>query len=106
MVSSLLAYSDLRDEDYILYQTEEIRYRQIVYHGCVSKDFMPDGCQLITLERLFLNCYGESLNKRIYSLSDVKDCVRFLVEQTEPLSLRIQRWIIHCQRMWKHVCRT
>ncbi|MCD8133256.1 MAG: hypothetical protein LUE19_05315 [Clostridiales bacterium] len=86
MVSSLLGYSNLGEEEYIVYRTEEIRYRQTVYQGCVSEDFMPDGCQLITLERLFLNCYGESLNRRIYSLADIKDRVRFLVEQTERLT--------------------
>lgn len=86
MVSSLLAYSDLGREEYIVYRTEKIRYRQATYLGCVSENFLPEGCQLLTLERLFHSCYGESLAKRIYSLTDVKERVRFLVDQTERIT--------------------
>ena len=53
VVSKLLRYSNMEENDYILYETEEIRYKQAIYRGCRSRNFLPDGWQLITLERLF-----------------------------------------------------
>lgn len=82
MVSHLLQYSDLEKKNYVLYNTEEISYGQVIYKGCSSMNFLPEGWQLITLERLFQSYYGESLNKCIYSLREVEDRVRFTVEQT------------------------
>ena len=58
VVSKLLRYSNMEENDYILYETEEIRYKQAIYRGCRSRNFLPDGWQLITLERLFKNLYG------------------------------------------------
>ncbi len=82
MVSGLLAHSNLRPEEYVSYQTEEICYRQNQYRGCKCFNFLPEGWKLITLERLFQSVYGESLNKIIYSINDYSDRMRFLVEQT------------------------
>ena len=58
MVSGLLQYSNLEEMEFIQYQTEEIGYKKAVYRGCKSQNFLPDGWQLITLERLFKNFYG------------------------------------------------
>ena len=82
VVSHLLKQSSLAEEEYILYETEEMMYHRSKYLGCYSKDFLPEGWQLITLERLFKNAYNESLNKSIYRISDVEQRLRFLVEQT------------------------
>lgn len=82
MVSNLLQYSNLKEEEYIIYETEEIRYRHHKYLGCGSIHFLPKGWQLITLERLFQSFYSESLNKSIYQIENVENRIRFLVEQT------------------------
>ena len=82
VISHLLKHSSLTEEEYILYDTEEMMYHRSKYLGCYSKDFLPAGWQLITLERLFKNAYNESLNKSIYKISDVEQRLRFLVEQT------------------------
>lgn len=82
MVSNLLKSSNLEEEDYICYDTEEIHYGQVKYLGCSSADFLPEGWQLITLERLFQSFYGESLNRSIYRIGEVENRIRFLVEQT------------------------
>ncbi len=97
MVSELLRFSNLRQEEVIGYQTEEIRYRQVTYLGCSSTDFLPDGWQMFTLERLFHNCYGESLNKQIYRIPDVKERIRFLVKQTERMTGLIDFGIYVCK---------
>lgn len=82
VVSNLLRYSNLKESEYICYNTEEIHYGHVRYLGCSSINFLPDGWQLITLERLFQSFYGESLNKSIYLINDVENRIRFLVEQT------------------------
>ena len=82
MVSGLFFYSSLGKEEYVSYQTEEISYKRNRYLACKSKNFLPSGWKLITLERLFQNLYGESLNKSVYSINDYTGRVRFLVEQT------------------------
>lgn len=80
-VSNLLKYSSFNAEEYINYNTEEIQYENVKYLGCSSINFLKEGWQLITLERLFQNYYGKSLYRSIYMIDSVKERVRFLVEQ-------------------------
>lgn len=86
VVSQLLQYSDLGHNEYVLYQTEEIRYKKQVLKGCRSRNFLPADCQLLTLERMFQNAYGESLYKMVYRIRDVAERLRFLVEMTERMT--------------------
>lgn len=55
VVSRLLEKSSLKQEEYVLYKTEEISYKRRKYLGCKSENFLPEGWQLITLERLFMD---------------------------------------------------
>ena len=82
VISGLLFHSNLKPEEYVAYQTEEIYYRQTRYRACKCPNFLPDNWKLITLERLFQSIYGKSLNKAIYSINDHTDRMRFLVNQT------------------------
>lgn len=86
LVSHLLQKTDLKREQYIMYQTEEIVYKTQTYKGCVSPNFLPEGWQMITLERLFQTFYGRSLNESIYTISDIKERIRFTAEQTEAIT--------------------
>ena len=82
VVSKLLALSDLRPDEYVDYETEEIEYNGQIFHACRSKDF-TNGWNLITLERLFQNMYGYGLNRIIFRTPDHEDRLRILVEQVE-----------------------
>lgn len=82
MISHILKYSNLEENEYVLYDTEEIQYGHVKYLGCNSENFLPEDWQLITLERLFQNFHGESLNKSIYRIESLENRIRFLVEQT------------------------
>ncbi len=82
VVSRCLKLSTLNENEYILYNTESMKYKYAAYKGCSSDNFLPAGWNLITLERLFHNMYNESLNKAIYSISDHENRIKFLVEQT------------------------
>lgn len=82
MVSHLLQKSSLKKEEYTLYDTELIKYKATQFHGCKSEDFLPQGWNLITLERLFQNMYGESLNRSIYDIRSYENRLEFIVNQT------------------------
>lgn len=86
VISSLLKYSSLKPEEYVLYETEEIKYGEQIYRGCKSRNFLEKGWQLITLERLFQAEFGESLYKSIYRIGDYQERFCFLVEQTKRLT--------------------
>lgn len=81
VISNLLRQSSIHETDYITYETEEIRYGKVSYLGCCSIDFLPEGWQMITLERLFQNFHGESLTKSLYLIENLDNRLRFLVDQ-------------------------
>ena len=81
-VSKLLKFSNLEKTEFTEYECEEIEYSDNKFIGCKSNNFMPKGWQLITLERLFKNYYGHSLNRSIYSIESYENRAKFLVDQT------------------------
>lgn len=86
MISRLLRKSTLLEEEYVLYGLEEVKYKTTVYNGVKSLDFLKDDWQIITLERLFKNFFGESLYKSIYKIEKVEDRMIFLVSQVERMT--------------------
>lgn len=79
MISKLLAFSDLKEKEYVDYETEMMGCARREYMGCRSRNFLPDNWQLITLERLFQSNYGESLYKKMFSLEESEKRLEFLV---------------------------
>ena len=86
VVSQLLRYSNLADSEFVIYQTEEIHYKRQILKGCSSRNFLTEGEQLLTLERMFQNAYGESLYKMVFRIRDVKERLQFLVGMTERMT--------------------
>lgn len=86
MISHLLKKSTLHESEFVLYDLERIKYRTSIYTGVRSKDFLEPGWQLITLERLFQNFFGESLYKAIYRIEEPDNRLRFLVNQVERMT--------------------
>ena len=84
--SHLLKKSTLAEKEYVLYDLEKIKYKENIYTGAKSASFLKEGWQLITLERLFKNFFGESLYISIYRIADHKERLRFLVNQVERLT--------------------
>lgn len=82
VISSLLKKSTLHASEYVLYETEKIKYKAAEFRGCKSVNFLPEGWNLITLERLFQNMTGQSLNKSIYTIQSYEKRLEFIVEQT------------------------
>lgn len=86
VTAKLLTYSDLKEEEYLCYELEEIRYKEQIFLGAKSKNMLHADWQIITLERLFKNQYNQSLYTAIWRIRDVKERLRFLVEQTEQIT--------------------
>ena len=86
VISNLLRKSSLTDNEFVVYEQEQIRYKTQTYMGVASRDFLGKGDQLITLERLFQNTYGLGLNKMIYGLTDHEDRLRLIVSKTQEIT--------------------
>jgi len=82
VVSKLIKFSKLKKIEFTEYECDEIEYQDNKFIGCKSNNFMPVGWQLITLERLFMNYYGQSLNKSIFSIESDENRAKFIVDQT------------------------
>lgn len=82
IVSYLLKSSSLSESEYVIYHTEQIKYKFQTYLGCQSRNFLPEGWEMVTLERLFQNLYKRSLSKVLYEIKDYENRIRFLVNQT------------------------
>lgn len=86
IVSHLLKFSSLSENEYVMYEPEEIRYKNTIYNGVKSYNFLQEDWQLITLERLFSNCSGNSLYKSIFNITDYEERLVFLVNQIEQIT--------------------
>lgn len=86
VISHLLQKSTLKEDEFVLYDLEEIQYKTNIYRGVKSDSFLNDGWQIITLERLFHNFYGQSLYKSLYRISEHENRLRFLAEQVERMT--------------------
>lgn len=86
MISHLLLKSSLRQDEFVLYEPEQIRYKDAVYSGVKSNDFLEKDWQLITRERLFMTFFGQSLYQSIFKISDPEKRLIFLVEQVERVT--------------------
>ena len=86
MISHLLLKSSLRQDEFVLYEPEQIRYKDAVYSGVKSNDFLEKDWQLITLERLFMTFFGQSLYQSIFKILDPEKRLIFLVEQVERVT--------------------
>ena len=84
-VSRLLRYSTLKEDEFVLYEPEQIVYRDSTFNGCKSRDF-TNGWQLITLERLFQQVCGKGLNSMIYSIPDHASRLKMIEEQVERVT--------------------
>jgi len=86
MISHLLQKSSLKKEEFVLYDLETMKYKSLTYTGVKSNNFLQEGWQLITLERLFQNFFGQSLYRAIYSIEEHQNRILFLTNQVERMT--------------------
>ena len=86
VISHLLKYTNLNEDEYVLYEPEQIKYKRQIYNGVRSRTFIDGDWQIITLERLFKNVYNESLTSVLWHMSDVKERLVFLVNAIKNIT--------------------
>lgn len=86
VISYLLKKSSLQDYEYVVYDTEQIKYKNIIYNGAKSRTFLFDDWQIVTLERLFKTFQNQSLYSMIWNINDVEERLAFLVENVERVT--------------------
>ena len=86
VVSHLLLITSLDKNEFVLYNPVQIRYKTKIFKGASSVNFLNDNWQIITLERLFLNKTGKSLNNSIWAIRDPKERLKFIVSSVENLT--------------------
>lgn len=86
MISHLLMKSSLRQDEFVLYEPEQIKYKSVIYSGVMSNNFLREGWQLITLERLFKTYFGQSLYQSVFKIPEPEKRLTFLVEQVERVT--------------------
>ena len=86
MISHLLKKPTLTENEFVCYNLEKIKYGTVIYNGVKSKNFLSEDWQIITLERLFRNFFGESLYKSLYRIPEHKERLQFLVQQVERMT--------------------
>lgn len=86
IASKMLECSDLDSTEYVKYELVKIQYKRSLFNGCRSKNFLKNGQQLITLERLYKNFTGESLYQKIYHIEAAELRLSFLCEQIERIT--------------------
>lgn len=86
MISHLLKKSTLAENEFVCYDLEKIKYGTVLYNGVKSNNFLSEDWQIITLERLFKNFFGESLYKTLYRIPEHEERLHFLVQQVERMT--------------------
>ncbi|MCR5349625.1 MAG: hypothetical protein K6E20_01390 [Acholeplasmatales bacterium] len=86
IISHLLKFSNLKEDEYVIYNPQQIKYKKQIYNGVSSNNFLNGGFKVITLERLFKNYYGKSLHSAIWEIKDHEERLKFLVEQVEKIT--------------------
>lgn len=86
IISNLLKFSNLNDDEYILYTPTEIKYKNRILNGVYSKNFLKEGSKIITLERLFKDYYGKSLHQAIWLIKDEEERLKFIVDTVEKIT--------------------
>lgn len=71
MISHLLKFSSLQKDEFVLYDYERIKYKNIFYNGVKSNNFLYDDWQIITLERLFHN-FSRRVCMRLYGIYNLR----------------------------------
>ncbi len=86
IISRLLQFSTLKEDTFVLYTLEEIKYKNHIYNGVRSADFLSENWEIITVERLYQTHTGMSLTQALWNISDARERLLFLVEEVERIT--------------------
>ena len=82
----LREHSTLPAGEVTAYETVEMRYKTSVFLGCKSKNILPEGWQLITLERLIKQQTGRSIGADLYRIPDIGERFGYLADMVSRIT--------------------
>lgn len=86
IISNLLKMSTLKADQFVLYNLEQISYKSVCYNGVGSKDFLKEGWQIITAERLYKSFTGQSLYEQTWHIVGAEERLAYFVGQMERIT--------------------
>lgn len=92
VISKVLEKSNLKENEYVVYDVEQIKYKNTIFLGCKSHNFLKEGWSLITLQRLFQQRYSLDLYQYIYKINlderedTIKERLNFIVNEVEKIT--------------------
>lgn len=84
IISKLLRFSNVTD--YLEYEPAQIQYKGKVYNGCRSRNFLQEGEELITVDRLYRQYTGKSLTAELSHIPSVKDRIAYFVVTVKDIT--------------------
>ena len=84
IVSALLTKSTVQ-YPFVVYEYSQIKYKDRVYSGYKSADYLADGYYLIPLEKLYRKFTGGSLAVDTAHQGEIKNQIKFLVTHANRL---------------------
>ena len=89
LAAELMKKSNLNQNDYVSYETEEIVFKEKKMLGCKSKNFLGEGESFITLEKLYKEKTGKSLYMEMFKLVEPSQRIEFLLNSISSYINRI-----------------
>ena len=89
VTSALLEHSNIESDTaftFTRYQMEKLHVHGRDRNGCVSRNFLRPGQQIVTLSHLFRQYLGAPLGEKLSKLSSDKKRLAYLVEETAALT--------------------
>lgn len=86
IVSKLLKKSSLKENEFVNYELEQIKYKSHIFNGCKSKNFLKSESEIITIQRLFDSMSNYSLNDILDSLVTTKEKIKYIVDNVIALT--------------------
>ena len=86
VISQLLNKSTLEKNEFVLYETEQIKYKRAIFNGAKSANFLRDDWQIVTLQRLYKTKYNRNFMEDVWHIPETVDRLKYLVEQVEQLT--------------------
>ena len=81
LASKILSCSNLKQNEYITYESCTIDYNGKTYDGCRSKNCLSSGEQLLSFERLYNIKTGRSLSEDIIPFTSPKERIEFVIHE-------------------------
>lgn len=85
VVSKLLMKSSLKDNEFIDYSLEQVKYKDNIINVCKSNNFLKDNEKIITIKRL-LDIYNNNFFGVYDSLVTIKEKAQYLVKTIVSLT--------------------